>query len=256
MVKHIEEYAKFDRTDVHPFLLLNGHRSHFEEEFHEFVNSPEYKWKVCIGVPYGMHLWQVGDSKEQNGSFKCSCKKFKAALVQQKADHQMECKIKKTDVIQIVWTAWNDSFSRAVKNKQAAAERGWNLLNYILLDHPDLQKSTNTKGVQQAYEHLAQTGNLPIDLCELNTETGIASTLMDKLIEHKRQEWGRDEAHLEIQNQHSETAKRKLETAKCLTAGVYVAAHLHELGEIALKKVKEINQQKRDKELAAAQKKE
>ena len=62
MVKHIEEYAKFDQTDVHPFLLLDGHGSHFEEEFLEFVNSPEHKWKVCISVPYGMHLWQVGDS--------------------------------------------------------------------------------------------------------------------------------------------------------------------------------------------------
>ena len=79
---------------------------------------------------------------------------------------------------------------------------------------------------------------------------------MDKLIEHKGQEWGQDEAHLQTQNQYAKTAKRKLETTKCLTAGVYVAASHHELGEIALKKVKEINQQKRDKELSAAQKKE
>jgi len=59
----------------------------------------------------------------------------------------MECKIEKTNVIQIVWTAWNDSFSSIVKNKQVAAERGWNPLNYILLDYPDLQKSTNTEGM-------------------------------------------------------------------------------------------------------------
>ena len=84
MVKHIEQYVKFDQTDMHPFLLLDGHRSHFEEEFLEFVNSPEHKWKVCISIPYGMHLWQVGDSKEQNGSFKCSSKNFKAALVKKK----------------------------------------------------------------------------------------------------------------------------------------------------------------------------
>ena len=75
-------------------------------------------------------------------------KKIQGSSGKKKTDHQMECKIKKTDVIQIVWTAWNDSFSTVVKIKQAAAERGWNPLNYILLDHPDLQKSTNTKGVQ------------------------------------------------------------------------------------------------------------
>jgi len=60
----------------------------------------------------------------------------------------MECKIKKINMTQIVWTAWNVSFSRVAKNKQAAAEKDWNLLNYILLEHPDLQKSMNTKGVQ------------------------------------------------------------------------------------------------------------
>ena len=76
--------------------------------------------EVCFGVPYGMHLWQVVDSKEQNRSFKCSSKIFKAALVQQRANHWMECKIEKTNVIQIVWTAWNDSFSSIVKNKQVA----------------------------------------------------------------------------------------------------------------------------------------
>ena len=77
---------------------------------------------------------------------------------------------------------------------------------------------------------------------------------MDELIECKSQEWGQDEAHLQTQNQCAKTAKRKLETAKHLTASVYVAAGHHELGEIALKKVKEINQQNSDKELAAAQK--
>ena len=108
--------------------------------------------------------------------------------------------------------------------------------------------------MQPAYEHLVQTGNIPIDLHELKIETGIAGTLMDKLIECKSQEWGWDEAHLQTQNQHAETAKRKLETAKCLTAGVYITAGHHELGETALKKVKKINQQNSDKELAAAQK--
>ena len=54
--------------------------------------------------------------------------------------------------------------------------------------------------MQQAYEHLAQIGNIPIDLHELKIETGIAGTLMDNLIECKSQEWGQDEAHLQTQN--------------------------------------------------------
>jgi len=39
-----------------------------------FSLSPESKWTVCIGVPYGAHgahgahIWQVGDSSKQNGA--------------------------------------------------------------------------------------------------------------------------------------------------------------------------------------------
>ena len=56
-----------------PLLLLDGHESHFKLEFLEYVNevnSEGHKWTACIGVPYRMIYWQVGDSVEQNGSFK------------------------------------------------------------------------------------------------------------------------------------------------------------------------------------------
>ena len=61
----------FNRTDgVPPFLLLDGPGSRFELLFLEYINNPMHTWKVCIGMPYSTHIWQVGDSAEQNRSFK------------------------------------------------------------------------------------------------------------------------------------------------------------------------------------------
>jgi hypothetical protein len=53
-----------------PFLLLDGHGSRFQLPFMRYIEDNEHKWKVCIGVPNGTAHWQVGDSAEQNGSWK------------------------------------------------------------------------------------------------------------------------------------------------------------------------------------------
>ena len=39
---------------------------------------------VCLGVPYGTSYWQVGDSSDQNGSYKMAITKAKAKLVERK----------------------------------------------------------------------------------------------------------------------------------------------------------------------------
>ena len=54
---------------VKQFVLLDGHCSQLEMPFLRYFNNPEDQWIAYIGVPYGTVLWQVGDSKEQNGSF-------------------------------------------------------------------------------------------------------------------------------------------------------------------------------------------
>ena len=53
----------------HPFLLIDGHKSRIKMPFLQYFNTPADHCMVCLGVPYGTVLWQVGDSKEQNGSF-------------------------------------------------------------------------------------------------------------------------------------------------------------------------------------------
>ena len=71
MLKHNDDCKGFNQTNsVPPFLLLNVHGSRFKLPFLEYINNVEHKWMVCIGVPYGTSIWQVGDSAKQNGSFK------------------------------------------------------------------------------------------------------------------------------------------------------------------------------------------
>jgi len=60
-----------------PMLLVDAHGSRFDLNFLEYINNPETEWCVCIGVPYGTSLWQVGDSSQQNGSYKMASAKFK-----------------------------------------------------------------------------------------------------------------------------------------------------------------------------------
>lgn len=63
-------YDKDRKNGIFPFALVDGHQSRFELKFLEYINNPKTKWNVTIGVPYGTALWQVGDSLEQNGTFK------------------------------------------------------------------------------------------------------------------------------------------------------------------------------------------
>jgi hypothetical protein len=51
-------------------LLLDGHHIHFEIPFLDYIHDCWHNWVVCIGMPYGMHIWQVADSSEMNGAFK------------------------------------------------------------------------------------------------------------------------------------------------------------------------------------------
>ena len=64
MFKTFEELKLFDRSEGKvPFFLLDGHGSRMENEFLEYINHPDHPWCVCLGVPYGTSLWQIGISR-------------------------------------------------------------------------------------------------------------------------------------------------------------------------------------------------
>jgi hypothetical protein len=81
-LKHMGRLELFDQSDgICPFLLLDGHVSRFELPFVEYITDPAHEWTVCIGVPNGTSLWQVGDSIEQNGQYKDKLKNAKEQLL-------------------------------------------------------------------------------------------------------------------------------------------------------------------------------
>ena len=82
----LEVYPRSSTDNNHPkpFLLVDGHQSRLQLPFLKYINEPEDNWIVCLGVPYGTALWQVGDSKEQNGSFNISMTKAKMDLLELK----------------------------------------------------------------------------------------------------------------------------------------------------------------------------
>jgi hypothetical protein len=83
-VKHIDKCLELDQSEVTPFLLLNDHGRHFQLLLLDYVNSKETKWTVCIDVPYGMNLWQVGDLAQQNGAYKSWLALEKLCLLEKK----------------------------------------------------------------------------------------------------------------------------------------------------------------------------
>ncbi len=78
MLECLDDLELFDRSDGRkPFLLCDGHHSRLELPFLNYINDKAHEWTVCIGVPYGTHLWQVHDSEELNGTFSSALTKAK-----------------------------------------------------------------------------------------------------------------------------------------------------------------------------------
>ena len=76
----------FPRTEsIKPFALVDAHGSLLDIPFLSYINTPPHEWVVTIGTPYGTAYWQVGDSKEQNGSFKIAVTKAKCNIMTKKA---------------------------------------------------------------------------------------------------------------------------------------------------------------------------
>jgi hypothetical protein len=78
----------------------------------------------------------VGDSSEQNGSFKMALYKAKRNYLTYRdvSDQQFV----PTNIIALVKTAWKDSFACVRQLRKAIMQWGWNPLNYVLLDNPAL----------------------------------------------------------------------------------------------------------------------
>jgi hypothetical protein len=220
VLKYLDKKLDFDRSEADPFLLLDGHGSRFELPFLDYINNPSSKWTVCIGVPYGTNLWQVGDSSQQNGAFKMCLTVEKHNLLEKKTKLCLDSKIERHDAVGLVHRAWLKSFVKVESNKRAISDRGWNPLNYNLLDHDELHRVRDNNPVKNAYELSAINGIDVPDPSTLNLSTGVARTMMDKIVDYKMREKALDTAR---KNQEEDFIRRRQEifnTCSKMTAGV------------------------------------
>jgi hypothetical protein len=52
------------------FIIVDDHNSRFGAAFLQYIPKEKNTWHVCIGVPYGTHLWKAADTQQKNGNFK------------------------------------------------------------------------------------------------------------------------------------------------------------------------------------------
>jgi hypothetical protein len=140
--KTFDHYQLFDddRTNGRtPFFLLDGHNSRFHLPFVNYINEDRTKYAVTIGVPYGTSYWQVGDSSEQNGSFKMAMMKAKDEILKRRERLGIgELGIQPLDIILLISNSWTQPFAKVESNKKAIAERGWFPYNRNLMKIPQI----------------------------------------------------------------------------------------------------------------------
>jgi hypothetical protein len=120
-----------------PFVLLDGHQSQFDQSFLKYINDPNHKWVVAIRVPYGMHIWQVGNLSEQNGSFKMSFKRLLNQLGNMKQRLGLPLTYVCEDIVPLVLWTFPESYGRKEENLKAIKKRGWGQdSNCALLEQP------------------------------------------------------------------------------------------------------------------------
>ena len=181
ILKYIDDIGVFPRNEDSPtpFLLLDGHGSRIEMPFLSYINDTTHKWVVCIGVPNGTSLWQVGDSTEQNGCFKMYCSEYKQKLTRKKIEMGLfKLNLTRTDIIPIVNYAWDRSFARIRTNLKAIRDRGWGPLNQVLLSHPDIiNGSVNDNDISALVTSYECCQDLPSTTnCIISTDTSAATT--------------------------------------------------------------------------------
>ena len=149
----MDDCGAIDRTDdsVKPFLLVDAHNSRLSVEFLKYINDDEHKWFVYIGVPYGTHLWQVADAEQLNGELTRLFTMAKEALLRRKTHHGLAPSITRTNVMPMFGPAWKQSFGDVSKNLKAMSARGWSVMNYALLDHPEVTKSKTVDDIKCEY---------------------------------------------------------------------------------------------------------
>ena len=171
--ERLDNLDVFPRTpQLNPFALFDAHDSRLQLPFLRYINDPSHKWTFCIGLPNGTHKWQVGDSEQQNGTWKVEWVREKSKLVLFKTRMGINSDLEKSDMLPLINRIWPLSFGSVDTNKQAIRDRGWNPLNRCLLTDPEIIK-TRTVGrfiSSPSPESPSQPGNVMPTLAPARSE--------------------------------------------------------------------------------------
>ena len=208
----------------------------------------DHSWTVSIGTPYCTDKWQVADSKEQNGVHKNETKAEKQMVIQKKGQLGLPMRVEKHDIVGIVHRAWMKSFANVATNKKAIAERGWNPLTRVLLDHPELKNTKRNGAAIEAYSQCLLHGVLPMEQENLNFEDGPSKTFLDKIVDYEVRKRARQTALIERKEQLRLQAVDNFNKATKITAGVVFKGHGCLLDRDVTRRVKEVHQLKLQRE--------
>ena len=158
--------------------------------------------------------------------------------------------VEKTDIVGIVHRAFQVSFANIVNSKKAIRNRGWNPLNYNLLDDPELNDAQEKDAVNDANNYSNLVGVLPFENTDCLSMNGASRSLLSKIVEHEIRERAQNEALTNNAEEIRQNKIRAFEEAKKLTAGVVFNGHGCHLDETVFQKIREINEsrERRDQE--------
>lgn len=217
----LDEMKVYDRSDgaPEPCVVVDGHDSRLSRNFLEYINHRTHKWNFALGVPYLTHLWQVGDSSEQNGSFKIAFSKAKDEMMAFKMRMGWAPKLEATDIIPLVNKAWAKSFVRVESNKKAIANRGWYPPTKNILTDPLFSEGTEDVVTQEAPNVSSET------LDSFNTTRGHSANVLDRLLTHHSRKEGTRRRHEALAE--GEMRRVTFEGLGRITAGAVIKQGMH-----------------------------
>jgi hypothetical protein len=130
-----------------------------------------------------------------------------------------------SDIIRIVNTAWQKSFARVNMNLKAITERAPPPLNYVLLDHPELQETKDrVQSINDIYEKQVMDGVTITDLTLLNTKKGSMGLTVDIFLDNALQEkaFGKLTAAEKKEKRHHSGMLRKDGGARCSAGRMFI----------------------------------
>lgn len=230
MLKHMDKFAIFDRSEGRcPFLLLDGHQSRFNVPFLDYVHHPNNKWVVCLGVPYGTHIWQVADSSQLNGNFKIWLTKSKKLFFDIKRD--LNKNFEPADIIPLINSSFQQSYGNELGARKAMLERGWGPLNYALLEHEQLKKTRIIEESNILHHQFGEPANT-IDLSTINMREGsLMASATDLLLQERSKQQGYHEKvkRRKLEIDLKKTSLEKLTAIGRLTSGTMAAGGMYYL---------------------------